>query len=276
MGQTDQSPHLRLTEMRKNMPSHKIPDYAYAEDRKLKEMEIPADVACIGRHAFYNCRSLESLSLPHGGIEIEDGAFKNCPRLSRITMQQGELGCSCLKDILYDINQEVTASIHYGDGSVAVLLFPHYEYEYIANEPARIFSEVGYGTGYVYKQCFYNSQIDYPRYDGLFNQAIYSEEIHVLARILSYRLRFPHGLSPDAKKRYRQWCQEHRRELFSYYIREQDMESLRFFLENAETDVIREARELALSLQAPAAVSYAMDLLNRRGRTGGSSGRFQL
>lgn len=247
------------------MPT-RICDYAYAENRELTEIQIPKGTASIGRHAFYNCRSLHTVILPHGGIEIEDGAFKNCPKLSHIIMFHGEDDCTCLKDILYDLYQEVTVSISYDDGSRAVLLFPRYDYEYIANEPARIFQEIGYGAGYLYQQCFYDSKVDYRRYDDLWSRACVSEEIGVLAGILSCRLRFPCCLSPEAESAYRDYWMNHQKELLTYFIKEQDTETLRYFLEDekAGSSLMVLARDTARLLEIPSMVSYVLNLEQQR------------
>lgn len=256
----------------------KIKDYAYAENREIQEIHIPEGTVCVGKHAFYNCRALETVYLPHGGIEIEDGAFKNCQNVSHIFLQHGDGDCTCLKDILYDMNQEITVTVSYDKGDTAVLLFPHYEYEYIANEPARIFSEVGYGAGYLYQQCFYNSRIDYPRYDSLWGRACVSEDISVLARILSFRLRFPHNLSSDASHSYWEYWESHTEELLTWYMKELDMNSLRFFLEKEHKPeaVLPLAKRIAVSLERPELISFLLDFENRQGRQQPGRNKFQL
>ena len=258
--------------------NNKIRDYAYAGDREITEFHIPEGTECIGRHAFYNCRSLHTVYLPHGGIEIEDGASKNCPKLSHIIMADGGGDCTCLRDILYDMYQEITVSISYPNNSRSLLLFPGYEYEYIANEPARIFQEVGYGAGYLYQQCFYNAQVDYQRYDGLWSRARVSEEIPVLARILSFRLRFPYMLSKEAGTAYRDFWKARSGELLTYFIRERDMDSLRYFLETEPPDgtVMKLALSTAQSLEIPSVISYLLDLERRDGKESFGINKFDL
>lgn len=256
----------------------KIDDYAYAENRKITEFHIPQGTECIGRHAFYNCRSLHTVYLPHGGIEIEDGAFKNCLKLSRIVMAHGEGDCTCLKDILYDMYQEITVSISYDDGSEALLLFPRYEYEYIANEPARVFQEVGYGAGYLYQQCFYDAQVDYRRYDDLWSRARVSEETSVLARILSYRLRFPHSLSPEAEKAYLDHWENHMEEFLTYFMREQDTAALHYFLSDGKggSDDMALALRTAQALEIPSVISYLLDLIQGKKEKSAAIKKFDL
>ncbi len=242
----------------------KIPDYAYAENREMQLAEIPFGTKVIGKHAFYNCRSLDTLVLPHGGIEIEDGAFKNCSSLRKILLKDGNGSCTCLKDILYDMNQEITVEILYNGKERAMLLFPHYEYEYIANEPARVFSEIGYGAGYIYQQCFFDSQIDYKRYDSLWSTACVSEDLSVLARILSYRLRYPFSCGESAQKSYWHYWETHKKELLSYYMEQSDMESLHFFLDSASMETLALAKQLANEAKRPELISYLLDLEKKK------------
>lgn len=257
----------------------RIADYAYAEDRELQTLHIPKGTREIGRHAFYNCRRLEEIHLPHGGIEIEDGAFKNCESLSHIFIGEGDKDLTCLRDILYDLNQEITVTISYGDDDRAVLLFPHYEYEYIANEPARIFSEVGYGAGYLYQQCFFDSRPDYPRYDSLWTRAKVSEEVSVLARILSYRLRFPHALSQEAEHNYLDYWRSNPNALLTYYIEAKDLESLRFFLSGRHKTAltISLALQIARAKEDPEIISFLLALTKKAAPQPGSvRKRFEL
>jgi len=256
----------------------KIADYAYAEDRQMTNFSIPFGTTCIGKHAFYNCRSLEQITLPHGGIEIEDGAFKNCSRLSQIILLDGSGDCTCLKDILYDMNHEITVTVHYSNADCATLLFPHYEYEYIANEPARVFSEVGYGAGYIYQQCFYDSKIDYKRYDSIWDRACVSEDISVLARILFYRLHFDYALDTDAKEKYLTYWNTHPKELLAYYIGEQNLDALHYFFEETTVDekTYTLAREIAISLEKPAVLSFLLDLQNKNRKASTSASKFAL
>ncbi len=253
----------------------RIENYAYAENRELRVVSIPEETRYIGRHAFYNCRNLEEIYLPHGNIEIGDGAFKNCERLTRIFMEQGDSGCTCLKDIMYDLNQEITVSISYQDEDAALLLFPHYEYEYIANEPARIFSEVGYGIGYLYQQCFYDSQPDYVRYDSLWPQARIHEDTSVLARIFSWRLRFPHGLSEKAMDDYLSFWNQNTQQMLEYFIEMKERDALRFFLgrkDKPNPDASALALEIAHSKEDPEMIGF---LLNMTRRESGSDGNIQ-
>lgn len=45
---------------------------------------------------------------------------------------------------------------------------PDFQYEYIEDTPARLFHQVNYGTGHIFRQCIGNSEIDFRRYDEIF------------------------------------------------------------------------------------------------------------
>jgi len=185
--------------------------YAFAENRIVEEIQLPESIASIERHAFYNCRGLRKLSVPGSLQEIGDGALKNCENLEKIVVFQAQPGNICLKHLVYDQNHTFEADILYDqtDGQKeARLLFPSFEYGYVANEPARIFNEVGYGAGYLYQQCFFNRDVDYKRYDEVFLQACISEPLEILERIARLRLLFPYALSAGAERRYRTYLSE--------------------------------------------------------------------
>lgn len=53
-------------------------------------LEIPQDVASIGKEAFANCRSLEGIVFPEGIESVRDGAFKECYGIGSIVCK-GEM-----------------------------------------------------------------------------------------------------------------------------------------------------------------------------------------
>jgi hypothetical protein len=183
--------------------------YAFAENRNLSEVFLPDGVRCLGRHVFYNCRNLKKISVPGGLFEVGDGAFKNCERLSELELRKAEPGNTCLKHLVFDQNHALHVKIQYaektGSEDTAALYFPDFEYEYIANEPARIFNEVGYGAGYLYQQCFFDKDVDYERYDGVFSSAVVSEGIETLSEIALLRLGFPYRLGEMSRRAYEEY-----------------------------------------------------------------------
>jgi len=204
--------------------------YAFAENRTIKEVSIPIGVEIIKRHAFYNCRSLKKLSIPGTLLQVEDGAFKNCECLSELFFYNAKPGQTCLKHLIYDQNHALEIEVHYMEDSCdqtqARLFFPGFEYEYVANEPARIFSEVGYGAGYLYHQCFFNNDVDYARYDDLFARACVSESAETLERIARLRLSFPYKLSVKAAELYRSYLVEHIKDICKIYFKQNQIDAI--------------------------------------------------
>ena len=190
----------------------RIGDYAFAENRRMEEVFLPDSVRTISRHAFYNCRRLKKISVPGGLLEVEDGALKNCESLSELKLRRAEAGNTCLKHLLYEQNHAVHVTIAYKEavsGShTACLYFPAFEYEFVANEPARIFSEIGYGAGYLYQQCFFDKDVDYRRYDSVFSSACVSETLETLGEIALLRLSYPYRLQQEAEEAYQAYLRK--------------------------------------------------------------------
>ena len=65
-------------------------DAFYGNWRLMGTLEIPQDVASIGKEAFANCRSLEGIVFPEGIESVRDGAFKECYGISSIVCK-GEM-----------------------------------------------------------------------------------------------------------------------------------------------------------------------------------------
>lgn len=246
-------PVVVVPEQEKGSCVEVIGRYAFAENRTLQKIILPDKLLKIDKHAFYNCRNLEQISVPGGLISVEDGAFKNCEKLCNVTLRKAEPGRTCLKHLLYDQNHRIKVTIYYQNmEGIACLYFPAYEYEYIANEPARIFNEVGYGAGYLYQQCFFDSDVDYARYDSVFSSAIVSEDMEVLLEIALLRLEYPYRLLPHAKELYRNYLSKNLVPVCMLLL-ELDkkewllsLEQLGFFTEEVLVKLIEEARKRQL------------------------------
>lgn len=230
-----------------------IGDYAYGECRGITGVVIPIGVRRIGRHAFYNCRGLKKVVLPGTGIVLEDGAFKNCHALSFIVLTGCEEETSCLRNILYDVEQAAEVRLEGKEGWEAGLYFPAGQYEYVANEPARIFSEETHGSGCFYRQCAGTPIFDYERYDGLFAAACREETQETAARIALLRLTYPYRLKAAAKERYEE------------YMRKEAL----FFVKQAAKEEAGELLDFLLcgGLLLPDYMEAATEILQRAGRT---------
>ncbi len=201
-----------------------LPDYLFAECRSLVEAELPSSLRELGSHVFYNCRSLVSLSVPAQLVSVGDGAFKNCPLLRNITVRGMRAGeDQCVRKILFDIEQETELTLEYDDGT-ARLVMPQYDYQYVANEPARIFSEVSYGTGHYYRKCVNARELQFDTYDRLFPMSCRENSARTVSEQCMARLHFPYRLSGQAADQYRSYLTGHFEETAGRLLAESELE----------------------------------------------------
>lgn len=243
-----------------------LPDYAFSECRNLAEAVLPQSARKLGNHTFYNCRSLSALSVPAKLESIGDGTFKNCAALSKITfcgMQEG--ADQCVRKILFDIEQETELTLIYGDGT-AKLIMPQYDYQYVANEPARIFSEVSYGTGHYYRKCINSMEIQFREYDRLFDMARRENSARTVSEICLARLMYPYRLMTPAAEQYKAYLTEKFPEVAERLIWESaaDRNALEKLCSLGDCGVLTEdnmpaALEIAGRLKNAEAVSWLME-----------------
>lgn len=185
-----------------------IPDYAFSECRNLVKAVLPQSISRLGSHAFYNCRNLSYLVVPAELSVIEDGTFKNCAALSEITFKgMRNKKNQCIRNVLFDIEQETTLTLLYED-ETAVLVMPRHDYQYVANEPARIFSEISYGTGHFYRKTVNSRDVEFQEYDKLFEMAKRENNARTVSEICMARLGFPYQLNSQAARQYTEYLKE--------------------------------------------------------------------
>ena len=63
-----------------------IEKFAFAQCKKLKEVEIPEGITKIESGTFSNCYNLSSVILPESLTEVGNGSFANCLELSTIIL----------------------------------------------------------------------------------------------------------------------------------------------------------------------------------------------
>jgi len=206
-----------------------IKSYAYSEQRTLKEFNIPQTVKSIGTHAFYNCRNLRKLSIYDGIVDIGDGAFKNCFSLCEIDIIRTMNHMKTLKGILSEVNNEVTVTIYYKEGT-AQLVFPYYLYNYEENTPARIVNQITEGSGIQYRECIGSEDIDYVQYDKLFTQGIYIDVMDSSWKIACARLNYPYKLSETARQQYVKYLAGEQYKLINKMVETENTEGLKMLL----------------------------------------------
>lgn len=234
---------LELTQMKERSEEkieiekgiEKLMDYAFAENRTVKEIFLPDSVREIGRHCFYNCRGLEFISLSDAVTDIGDGAFKNCHSLHRFHIRIYTEKGSCIKNILSECNQELEISFYQGK-EMYKLVFPKYQLDFEANVEARIINQITYGSGVHYRECTNAQGIDIKAYDKVFAIARYEDAPESLLRLVYARLITPFQLADAARQNYIQYWQEHFSIFGESILQKEDMDTLREICEEQLLD----------------------------------------
>ena len=219
--------NLKQIHLSKNI--QKIGKYAFQNCRNLEDIQLPDGLLSIGDYAFYNCRNLWQINLPQNLCEIGCGMFKNCESLTHIN----RYGHTFLQDILADMSHQITLTLRYPTETkekwdVVTLLFPDYEYEFVENHPARVFTQVNYGSGYLYHQCISSSDVDFKRYDELFSLAKREDTNGTIVGIALNRLRYPYRLFDEPRKGYLAYLDRNLIAVAKILIETNDLENLKF------------------------------------------------
>lgn len=244
---------------------------------KVTEIWLPACVKEIGRYAFYRCRNLRRLTLTDSLLEIGGGAFTGC-RLPEVEIHfyQGEK--SCLKSIVDEIRFAVRADLYYYKKNAseegaekgvrkerAKVLFPEHYEEAVENTPARLLVTHHHGAGGYYRQCFYDRELDYRKYDELLYRTRAEEELPMAVELVRDRLCCPFRLEPEAKRQYEAFLSEHLAEAGALLVEQEDLEGLRY-VESAglwTEEVLSSVLDAARRQAKTECLSYLMEVRRR-------------
>lgn len=235
----------------------------FAHYSALKVIDLPKGIEVIEDYAFYRCLALEEIHLYAGVKRLGCGAFMGCKKLKKIVIKDVEDDIHFLTEILYDFQYEVEVELYCKNGTFVKLTFPEYYEESVENTPARIIDIVFHGSGYKYRQCIRNRQMDYEKYDSVFSYAIAQEFTPTCIRIALNRLSTPIGLRDVAKERYLAYLREQTKEAAKEICKEDNLEILGvlaaagYFTE----ELLREFQDRASALGRAEMASY---LLNYR------------
>lgn len=218
---------LKLDESHGNV----IKKREFAQYSALKIIDLPKGIQVIEDYAFYRCLALEEIHLYAGLKRLGCGAFMGCKKLKKIVIKDVEDDIYFITEILYDFQYEVEVELYYKDGRVAYLTFPEYYEEAVENTPGRIIEIVFHGSGYKYRQCIRNRQMNYEKYDSLFSYAIAQEFEPTCIRIALNRLRSPIGLKESPKERYLTYLREQSKEVAKQLCKADDLEILEILAE---------------------------------------------
>lgn len=233
----------------------------FAHYSALKVIDLPKNIWIIEDYAFYRCLALEEIHLYAGIQRLGCGAFMGCKKLKKIVIKDVEDDIYFLTEILYDFQYEVEVELYYKNGSFVKLTFPEYYEESVENTPARIIDIVFHGSGYKYRQCIRNRQMDYDKYDSVFTYAIAQEFSSTCIQIALNRLSTPMNLKEPAKLRYLEYLREQSGETAKKICKEDNMELLEVL---AEADYFTEAllqefQEIASARGRAEMASYLLD-----------------
>lgn len=197
---------------------------------------LPDSIEKIGNFAFYNCVSLTGLNLGNRMETLGGDAFMNCRRLHRITLRSGALEKSGMRQILSQISADMEVTFEGKCGTEAVLLFPEYYESYDEIAPAHLFGRNIEGEGFRARQCFREGIYDFSQYDTIFPKACAEEQEKTLCRMAMNRLRYPVGLSEEAKGLYENYVSRHVEYICKQAVQGRELEPVTFLCERGLLD----------------------------------------
>ena len=209
-------------------PVTQIGDYAFS-GLAVISIALPPSVRKIGRYALYKCSSLQELSFWNGLQDFGAGAFTGCHRIRKISVEFEGDERSGLRDVLMEVPEVLTVEYRKGMEK-AVLMFPEFYEEGVENTPARIIESHTHGSGLLYRNCFVSRQLQFQEYDRRFPYAVGQENDSFLARLVTNRLRFPYGLTPEARKTYETYLEAHFDRILDEYARQEDQGYVAFLM----------------------------------------------
>lgn len=252
----------------------RIGAYAFGECREITEITMPKSLQLIEGHAFYNCRGLHTIRFLGAVPEIEDGAFKNCSGIRQIELFEAEERDIRLKNFLPELEQELSVRLVFASGEEARLCLPRISYAFIANEPARMFTEESYGSGVYYRQCVGRSEIDWRRYDELFPMACREETIQTVLSIARKRLEFPYHLTENSKDKYLEYIDRYMPKVLEEIARSEDWELLSFLCR--QKLITKPQTEFGIAVSNQKERPYMASCLLEYGRTAFAAARRRM
>lgn len=231
----------------------------------VQEVVFPDTVKEIGNYIFYGCKELRKLEFSDALMNIGSGAFTGCGKLNHLNVHMNQGEKSCVKEILGDLWQRIDVTFQYHtdeDMETAKLVFPEHYEEAVENTPARILFTQHHGTGNNYRQCFYNKEMDYRKYDELFAIAKAQDGVEVLADMVFGRLMYPRELNEMHKVVYGKYLQEHLAEITPILSKQEQMERLKYLTNGGfwTEEALDAAVEAAQENDKVEILSFLMDI----------------
>ena len=217
----------------------------------VESVSFPDTVEKIGNYIFYGCKSLTKLEFSDKLKDIGSGAFTGCGSINRLNVRLVHDNKTCVKEILGDLWQSIDVTFtDVKTGEKSELLFPEHYEEAVENTPARILYTQHHGSGNDYRQCFYNREIDYFKYDSLFIVAKARDNIEQLEELVFKRLSAPVNMTEKHKEEYIDFIKENFEKIIPDIVEKDKTMWINLFKElNVWTDEM-------LNLAADEAVRY--------------------
>ena len=229
LGVQDMPGEMVIPEEIEGLPLTEVGPYCFAKNKYLERVVLPDTVRKIERMAFYNCTGLKSLEMGANLTELGGDAFMNCHNLRHLRVRCGALEASGVRFVLRQISSDLTVYFcGESEAEQAVILFPDYYESYDEVTPAHLFGRNIEGEGFRARQFFKEGVFEYTRYDGIFEKACAEEKEHILCEMSMNRLRYPVGLTSEAKIRYEDYVRAHMDAICRQAVDARDMELLEF------------------------------------------------
>jgi len=243
------------------------PGDAAWDNRQLRDLTLPPALERVGNYAFFNCSALTTLRLGDGVTGWGGGAIMNCRNLNTFfldcTGKEGEL----LAYFAGELPGELDVTLRRSGETAARLIFPEYVEIYEENCPAHHFDYNIRGAGYGYHHCFYQKQLSFRVYDGLWQSMLGMEHDAACAlRLAWWRLRYPAELAAPAAADYRAYLRAHAPAALAYLLSRRETGDLRRLLSEIEPDrdTLAAACALAREQRFAEAVAVLLEEQHRR------------
>ncbi len=255
-----------------------IGEYAFYGCGRLQCLHLPEGVQQIGKYAFYNCRKMEEINIPLAATDLHTGLFLNCDSLTYLSFGR----CRHISDLTSGLNHELHLTIDFpiegGETKRAKLVIPDFQYEYIEDTPARLFHQVNYGTGHIFRQCIGNSDIDFRRYDEIFYLTRREDAADTVLLLAMARLEYPYRLQEKHRQVYLEYIRDHFLWAAAYFMNRNEDEKIKLFgdwgLLTAEN--LPALIDFAQSKGKTAVLSFLMDYQHKNFGTAKKKKTFEL
>lgn len=232
---------------------------------KIKEVVFPDTVEEIGNYIFYGCKELLRLEFSDRLSYLGSGAFTGCGKLEKLIVHMRRGKKTCVKEILGELWQRIDVVFCSEEEGRIRLVFPEHYEEAVENTPARILFTQHHGTGNNYRQCFYDREMDYRKYDELFPLAKAQDKLEVLVDLVFCRLEKESELTEKNRQIYEDYIRENLREIAGYLIEKEELEWIQLIskLKLWSEEVLTEAIQEAAAAKKAELVGYLMNERHR-------------